>query len=278
MSLPKFQYEADPTQSLLYGGTKKTQAGGGGLGGNDLPLGGAKTSRPYSGQSLDPNATLTAGQSMVNSPGMVNGPGRPKTTAPQTQTQPSQLPTTPQSPTYKGSGTPITSPAQTPAPAPAPTAPASEGGATGGNVADQPRPGSNNGLGGMSRDQLVDHFFSQVDSTKSKDQWGAWVDEFGVGSGPGQIDPTCPPTKAFHTSKNVSGGDAGACVDHPDACPPGTSAWGRDQCQPEGYGQGQPATPAAAPPKVNAVTAAPAQPAVPYRIYQPLASTASLNL
>jgi len=119
----------------------------------------------------------------------------------------------------------------TPAPTtPAPTAPPGGGGDTGEGSKTHPT-----ALG--DPEQIATWLYNNIDSTKSMDQWRAWAKN-GIGKGAGQLDPSCPSYQPFHTSKNVNGGDASACVDHPDACPPGTGAWGQNDCTPQGAGGG----------------------------------------
>lgn len=63
--------------------------------------------------------------------------------------------------------------------------------------------------------------YDNINSTISMPQWQAWAN---------LADPKCPPGRPFRTQKQVDGGDQNECVETPDNCPEGTSAFGANRC------------------------------------------------
>lgn len=79
------------------------------------------------------------------------------------------------------------------------------------------------GGGGSGRTQSAEELYNRINTDISLDQWKAWE---------GKQDPSCPESHPFRTDKKVSGGDQNECVETPDNCPEGTTAFGKDQCIP----------------------------------------------
>lgn len=61
-----------------------------------------------------------------------------------------------------------------------------------------------------------------INSDISLDQWQAW-DEF--------HDPACPPQTPYRSQKMLDGQKANTCEETPDNCPPGTQAFGKNDCR-----------------------------------------------
>lgn len=81
--------------------------------------------------------------------------------------------------------------------------------------------GGNSRFRGMDRDTYADWLGQNIDSTVSKDQWGAWLDE----NGGANLDPNCPPSHPFQTNGyDAQGNKMVQCVEKPDDCPEGTVA------------------------------------------------------
>lgn len=86
---------------------------------------------------------------------------------------------------------------------------------------DPQRPNVRRHPADMSPEERAQWLYDTINSTISLPQWQAWANK---------VDPKCPPEAPFRTDKRVSGGDQNECVETPDNCPYGTTAFGKDQC------------------------------------------------
>src|SRR6516165_6044781 len=68
--------------------------------------------------------------------------------------------------------------------------------------------------------------YTTVDSTKPMSQWTSWVNE-------GKYDTGATGYARFKSSKvDANGNPIQGLFEHPDACPGGTTAYGKNQCLP----------------------------------------------
>ena len=84
--------------------------------------------------------------------------------------------------------------------------------------------------------QRAQQSYNTINSDISLDQWAAW-DQF--------ADPSCPPSSPYRSQKLLNGQKANTCEETPDNCPPGTRAFGKNECRqagdmPGGGGRGGP--------------------------------------
>jgi hypothetical protein len=73
----------------------------------------------------------------------------------------------------------------------------------------------------MTPEERAQWLYETINSEISLPQWQVWAN---------QVDARCPPNKPFRSTKQVSGGDQNECVETPDNCPEGTTAFGQNQC------------------------------------------------